>query len=136
MRCDDYRDRLTARLDGELSEHDTRAMDAHADACDACRALRDDHRLQRERWRTAWRETAPAGLRQELLAAAPPAPDRRRTAVRWLPWAAAAALVLMLLPRLRHPAPERPAPFSEPCNLVVEEAVGAERTLVLPGRLL
>lgn len=137
MRCEDYRDGLTARLDGELSETETRAMDAHADACDACRALRDERRTQRERWRAAWRDTAPTDLRHELLAAAPPAPIRRRNAaVRWLPWAAAAGLVVVLLPRLRSDAPERPAPFREPCNLVVEEAVGPERTLVLPGGLL
>lgn len=135
MRCEDFRDRLTARLDGELGEHDSRAMDAHADACDACRALRDDRRTERERWRAAWRETAPADLRHGLLAAAPAAP--RRSAPSWLPWAAAAAvLAALVLPRLRPDPPAQAAPFSAPCNLVVEEAVGADRTLVLSGRLL
>lgn len=119
-----------------LSELEGLRYEEIADACDACRALRDDRRTERERWRAAWRETAPADLRHELLAAAPPAPSRRRNAARWLPWAAAAVLALVLLPRLRPDATERAAPFREPCNLVVEEAVGPERTLALPGGLL
>lgn len=136
MRCEEYRELLTLRMDDALSADQTRDHDEHAAACAACRALRDDRRNERDRWRTAWAEEAPADLRRKILAAEAPAGRKVVPLRRWLPWAAAAALMLMIAPPWRPDEPPRPEPFSEPCNLVHEEALGDDRILVLPGRLL
>ena len=66
MTCPQFDQQLAAYLAGELSEHDARALEAHASACDAC-----EHRLEAATTVTAWSfaPPVPPGLRDDTLRA-------------------------------------------------------------------
>jgi len=103
MRCEDLRDKLIAYVDGELSETQTEACDGHLAACDACADLVAERRNERDRWRTALRDDAPADLRQEILAGRAPRKtlrfERKHTGRKsmWPVWAAAAVLAVIVI---------------------------------------
>ena len=89
---------MDARIDGELTPEEAREIDAHLDACAACRAERD----------------AGAALKQTLgRLKLPPAPRRitmadLQPARRWRWTAAAAAVIVVALVLLSLPAPIPP----------------------------
>lgn len=77
--CEDYREALSARLDGEDDPAERGAVDAHLAGCPACRAWSDAAALV-----TRLARTGPVGreieIRDEVLDAAP-GPGRARTAI-------------------------------------------------------
>lgn len=96
MRCEDARELLTARVDGELDGGQADVLAAHLDECAACRA----EAALRSRERTAWRDAlagdrAPDDLRRQILAG--PAPVALPVLLRPLAWAAAAVLAVLLV---------------------------------------
>jgi len=96
MRCEDARELLTARADGELDGVQADALAAHLDGCAACRA----EAALRSRERAAWRDAlagdrAPDDLRRRILAG--PAPVALPVLLRPLAWAAAAVLAVLLV---------------------------------------
>ncbi len=103
MRCEDLRDKLIAYVDGELPESETEACDGHIAECDPCADLVAKRRNERDRWRTALRDDAPADLRQEILAGRAPRKtlrfDRKHTGRKsmWPAWAAAAVLAVIVI---------------------------------------
>lgn len=103
MRCEDLHDQLIAYLDGELPEDTAAACEAHLAVCETCAAEIAARQQERDRWRDALRESAPADLRHEILAGRAPRRTisfERRHAGRksmWTAWAAAAVLALIVL---------------------------------------
>ncbi|MDO9693150.1 MAG: zf-HC2 domain-containing protein [Candidatus Latescibacteria bacterium] len=96
MRCEDARELLTARVDGELDGVQADALATHLDGCAACRA----ESARRTRERSAWREAlagdhTPDDLRRRVLAA--PVPVALPLLLRPLAWAAAAVLAVLLI---------------------------------------
>jgi hypothetical protein len=110
MECADARILLSQALDGALPPHSAAALDRHLEDCAACRsfraALTEQDQLLREAWPAV---AAPAGFAARVSAALPPrpspaaapaAPARSPTGLRWLlprPALAAAGLALLLL---------------------------------------
>ena len=151
MRCEDLRDKLTAYLDGELPETETEACDTHLAACETCANLVARRRNERDRWRTALREDAPAGLRQEILDVRSPRKtirfERKHSGRRsmWTAWAAAAVLAVIVFGQVisRMDGSRRPDAdmdvFTRPgaVALVVDgEALGAFTELEEDGLIL
>ncbi len=130
MRCEELHNLLTAWVDGEIGDEQAGLLTAHTEQCADCLALVEDRREEQKQWRATWQTQAPDGLRRKITA------KPRRSIPIWIPWAAAAALVLMLSPWLRTGDDPVTEAFAKPCNLITQEAVGADRILVLPGRLL
>ncbi|MBC8423715.1 zf-HC2 domain-containing protein [bacterium] len=156
MRCEDLRDKLSAYLDGELSGDEAGACEGHLAACGTCATLVAERRYERERWRAALHEVAPAALRRDILAGRAPRKSLRiphrqygRKSM-WTAWAAAAVLAVIVLGQVisRMDGSRRPDAgpdaFTRPgaVALVVEgEALGAfteleEDGLVLEGGFL
>ncbi len=154
MRCEELRDKLTVYLDGELSADETEACETHLAACEDCAGLAAARRHERDRWRAALREDAPADLRREILAGRSPRKTlhftRRHAGHKsmWTAWAAAAVLAVIVLGQVvsRLDGPRRPDAdaFARPgaVALVVDgEPLGAfeeleEGGLVLEGGFL
>ncbi|MEZ4387052.1 MAG: zf-HC2 domain-containing protein [Candidatus Krumholzibacteriia bacterium] len=134
MLCRDLAADLERWLDGELTADRADAYRRHVATCADCRARVDRRRQERQRWRAALSEPAPADLRQAVLAARPAA----RRLPRWPLLAAAAALLALLVtPRLLVEPSRAEAPFSRPCDLQhLDAGAGDQTTLVLPGGLL
>jgi len=108
MICGEFFARLHPYVDGELPVAETAAADAHCAECGRCAALVRRERELRQLLRLQPRETASPELRARVVARVHR--EGRRTALRtWLlapGLAAAAALVVMaLLPVVRQPAP-------------------------------
>src|SRR3990172_12517797 len=108
MICGEFFARLHPYVDGELPVAETAAADAHCAECGRCAALVRRERELRQLLRLQPRETASPELRARVVARVHR--EGRRTALRtWLlapGLAAAAALVVMaLLPVGRQPAP-------------------------------
>lgn len=82
MECDDVREALSARLDGEPTGHPDEAVDGHLQGCGACTAWSDElvtlHRMVRIREAEAVPDLSAA----IVDAYAPAAGDRRRAAAR------------------------------------------------------
>ncbi len=151
MRCEDLRDKLSAYLDGELPGNETGACDGHLAKCETCADLVARHRDERERWRTALHEPAPADLRRDVLAGRPARETirfpRRHFGRKsmWTAWAAAAVLAIIVLGQVisRLDGPRRPVAgpdaFTRPgaVALVVDgETVGAFSELEEDGMVL
>lgn len=99
--CEDIRELLSARIDGELSDAESRKLDEHLDACPACRQeLAEMERI----WRSLdvlSEVKVPAGLADRTLARVL-SPERHPAATsrrfRWAyPVATAAAILAVLL---------------------------------------
>lgn len=86
MRCEDCRDAISARLDGEEQPGEAAAVDAHLEGCADCVRFTDRaaHVTRLTRTRTA--EPDP-DLVAAVVAAAPPPPPRRDGAVAAARWA-------------------------------------------------
>lgn len=156
MRCDDLRDELIAYVDGELPEDTTAACEAHLAQCEACADRVAARLAERDRWRTALRDDAPADLRREILAGRPPRRtirfERKHTGRKsmWPVWAAAAVLAVIVLGQVvgrldvDDDAERGPEIFSRPgavAYVVDGEVIGAfteleEGGLVLDGGFL
>lgn len=100
-RCAGIRRCVDAYLDGEFADHERGELDAHIATCEACRAVvRDQADWRAEFKRAAPREAVPAELmariRGQIDAESHPELSWRKWAVRVLPLAAAAGLVLSL----------------------------------------
>lgn len=87
MRCDQAREALSARLDGELPQLDDPALDAHLDTCPACQthagALAGLHRSLRVRAA----EPVPDLTRQIMAATADGLPSTRGRVTPGIEWA-------------------------------------------------
>lgn len=81
MRCEQWREILSAQLDGEETPEEWTAADRHLDSCGDCRAWLDAAAGVTRRARTQV-VTAVPDLTEAILAAAP-APTRRRPATAW-----------------------------------------------------
>jgi len=95
MECKNAQNMLEAYLDGELDRDAARALEAHVDACAACReALSGLDELRRALRAGGLRHIAPAALRERIaLAAAAQRPAHRRApGSAWLRYAAACLL--------------------------------------------
>ena len=154
MRCEDLRDKLIAYVDGELPETETEVCDGHLAECDSCANLVAERRNERDRWRTALREDAPADLRQEILAGQAPHKtirfERKHHGRKsmWPAWAAAAVLAVIVIGqvvmRLDEPDRDPGDAFASPgavAFMVDGEVIGAfteleEEGLVLDGGFL
>ncbi|HEV8296890.1 MAG TPA: zf-HC2 domain-containing protein [Acidimicrobiales bacterium] len=94
MDCTQWRELLSARLDGEVTDLETLAVDQHLTGCAACRQF-DQHlaRLARE---TRLRPAEPVpDLTGEILRAVVPRQRSFRESARWLlAWVAGCQLVL------------------------------------------
>lgn len=104
MTCEQALEALSARLDGELTEEESGALEAHLAACPSCRALAQELARLSLDVGQAWEEP-PEGFRGRVLARAAEEPRRavpRHGAWRrWAGLAAAAALAAVVtLPRL------------------------------------
>ncbi len=109
MNCTEFRVHLHPYVDGEFGAGETAAADAHVAECPACRSRVTREREFRQLLRRQPRESAPPEFRARILA------EVRRSARRAVlrPWliapaaaiAAAALLVLSLLPVMRPGAP-------------------------------
>ena len=84
MRCEQIREALSARLDGEAAEPDDAAVDAHLDTCPACAAWSQELTVLHRMVRVREAEAVP-DLTAAILAAAPGAPARRRAVARTEP---------------------------------------------------
>jgi len=91
--CHRVRTMIDAALDGELGAIDSLWFESHLTTCDTCRALSSERQALVRRVADATRFTAPAALRDRIIAALPPEP-RRRVRQPWLTiggWSASAA---------------------------------------------
>jgi hypothetical protein len=90
MNCNEFRDSIAERLDGELSAPRTQEFDAHEHACSACRAAAAEWRQLANTLRAAWPSVDPPPHRVFL----PP-----KTSGSWLDatgrWCSYASLALV-----------------------------------------
>jgi mycothiol system anti-sigma-R factor len=101
LRCAGVQRFVDAYLDGEFADSDRAELEAHLGTCDSCR-----HKVSMQReWKAAIkaaapREEAPAALRNKVQRAidreARPLPPLRKWAVRVMPIAAAAGLLISM----------------------------------------
>jgi len=100
MRCDQSRDLLSARLDGEATPDEVAVLDRHLASCPACsdfaRSLGRIDRLTR----LVPAEPVPDLTAAVMAATAPPVHDPRREAARWSLAVVALAQLLVALPSL------------------------------------
>jgi predicted anti-sigma-YlaC factor YlaD len=115
--CNDYRDLIHARLDGELPGGRAADLDAHLDACASCRELADDLAAVASGLRALPEHPLPPAVLQEVF-------DRtvrrrrvilfpRLTQLPWKGWAAgtlAAAVLIALVFYPRYSATRGPSP--------------------------
>jgi anti-sigma factor RsiW len=103
MNCSDFSDAIAELVDGALDPARQRALERHAEGCEACRALVADLRSIQAAAFTLDRIELPPHVWADVRAAvdAEPAPTARgrvlawpRTRTAWAAWAAAAALVI------------------------------------------
>ena len=98
--CEDIRELLSARIDGELSDAESRTLDEHLDACPACRQeLAETERVWR-RLDVLGDVKVPAGLADRTLARVLSAERHPATPFRRFRWAyrlATAAAILLVL---------------------------------------
>jgi predicted anti-sigma-YlaC factor YlaD len=100
MRCDQSRDLLSARLDGEASDDELAVLDRHLASCPACATFADELVTVDRVTRLTPAEPVP-DLTTAVMASAAVAPkDPRREAVRWSLVVVAAAQLLLALPSL------------------------------------
>src|SRR5256885_1129118 len=95
MRCDEYKDRLDAYIDGELPAQEMSAVEAHLRTCELCAAdVRLQNRLKHE-VRVAGKTYAPSlDFRRRVEAAI--APPKKTSRFRlWAPSMAIAAVLLI-----------------------------------------
>ncbi len=95
MDCTDIKNRLDDWLDGELTEAQAAALEAHADDCPACRVRLDQARDLRERLRCLPAPEPDAGFFDRALAEAIEQNTRRRH-WRWFGVGGALAATLVL----------------------------------------
>jgi predicted anti-sigma-YlaC factor YlaD len=99
MRCDQSRDLLSARLDGEVTTDEVALLDRHLASCPDCTTFADDvHALDRLTRLTP--ADAVPDLTAAVMAAHDPVRDPRRQAARWSLVVVAAAQLLVALPSL------------------------------------
>jgi predicted anti-sigma-YlaC factor YlaD len=97
MRCDQCRDLLSARLDGEATSDELALLDRHLASCPGCRALAARFDAVDRTTRLTPAEPVP-DLTAAILAAH--APNPRREAARWSLVVVATAQLLLALPSL------------------------------------
>lgn len=96
MRCDRVIEELSAYLDGELNAAEMAEVRAHLDGCAQCRADLDSLRQAAEGVKALPRATAPADLRDKVMARLEEEPARERSHWRhWRTWWGAAAAVVI-----------------------------------------
>jgi len=106
MDCDDLREAISARLDGEDPGVDDGALDAHLTACGTCRAWADGAATLHRLVRVQAADPVP-DLTDAILARATGAPDPRPAAARPRPVSSARwALVAVALTQLVLAAPD------------------------------
>lgn len=76
MRCESWREILSAQLDGEETAEERGAVQAHLDGCADCRAWHEVAAMVTRRARTRVVSAVP-DLTESILAAVPPSPRRR-----------------------------------------------------------
>ncbi len=119
MDCRTFRDRLTAYVDGELTDAEAREMDEHADACDGCGQEREAVRHETALLEDAYtHHEAPADLHLNVMRAIDAAdelpvstPERPRS--RWtaaIPALAAAAVLVACIGAWVALGPKRAQP--------------------------
>lgn len=105
MRCEQIREALSARLDGEAAEPEDAVLDAHLDTCVSCAAWSQDLTVLHRMVRVREAEAVP-DLTAAILAAAPGAPTPRRAVARTEPVSVARwALFVVALSQLVLAAP-------------------------------
>jgi predicted anti-sigma-YlaC factor YlaD len=105
MRCEQIREALSARLDGEAAEPEDAFLDAHLDTCPSCAAWSQDLTVLHRMVRVREAEAVP-DLTTAILAAAPGAPTPRRAVARTEPVSVARwALFVVALSQLVLAAP-------------------------------
>jgi predicted anti-sigma-YlaC factor YlaD len=135
MRCDQSRDLLSARLDGEATADELAVLDRHLARCPACThfaaSLADVDRLTR-----LTSADAVPDLTGAVLAVHPPAPaDPRRDAARWGLVVVAVAQILIAVPSLfRSTASDGVHTTRELASWSVALAVGLLVAAWQPGR--
>src|SRR5690242_2752575 len=97
MRCDQSRDLLSARLDGEATSDELAVLDRHLASCPACRDLAVGLEAVDRMTRLSPAEPVP-DLTASILAAH--AHNPRREAARWSLVVVATAQLLLALPSL------------------------------------
>lgn len=108
MNCLELDSRLHPYVDGELSVDEMAAADAHVAACPACTTLVTNERAFRRLLRAQPREAAPDELRARIVHAVRREARKPLRRAAWLTMpalAAAAALVIAVLPVWRQPPP-------------------------------
>ena len=100
MRCDQSRDLLSARLDGEASDDELAVLDRHLASCPACATFADELVGVDRLTRLTPAEPVPDLTAAVMAANATAAEDPRRQAVRWSLVVVAAAQLLRALPSL------------------------------------
>ena len=97
MRCDQSRDLLSARLDGEATDDEVAVLERHLASCPSCSAFASDLATVDRLTRLTPAEPVP-DLTASILAAH--APNPRREAARWSLVVVATAQLLLALPSL------------------------------------
>ena len=155
MDCRDWKERISAKVDGELLPEEVRQVDAHLEECAECRAL--EQKMRAVGIGVARTEgVVPADFREKLFARmeAEELLPRRRSlfvfSLRWaaVPIAAAAALALFLLSpaekgkhavsrQAQGPAPTvaQPAPATGPGEPVSPAGSVGPQTAAAPKEL-
>lgn len=89
--CEQYMEKISAFMDGELSDRERLDVMEHLALCPACKDYFEDQLVIREAL-AAGEETAPAGFAQAVMARVEKTEQaKRRAAARWRGWMAAAA---------------------------------------------
>ncbi len=100
MRCDQSRDLVSARLDGEATADELGALDRHLASCPACRDFASaSSRLDRAT-RLTPADAVPDLTAAVMAAAPPPAVGAQREVARWSLAIVATAQLLLALPAL------------------------------------
>jgi predicted anti-sigma-YlaC factor YlaD len=100
MRCDQSRDLLSARLDGEATADELAVLDRHLASCAACTTFAGSLAGVDRLTRLAPAEPVPDLTAAVMAASAPAAADPRREAARWSLAIVALAQLLVALPSL------------------------------------
>ncbi len=100
--CDEYLELISAAIDGALSPVHQRELDAHLAQCPQCAALMEELKSLHEELAHLPPVEPPADLTQRITAAVSadnviPMAPLKKAAFRWKPWAAAAAVLAVVL---------------------------------------
>lgn len=129
--CEQYAEKISAFMDGELSEKERLEVMEHLAVCPACKDYFEDQLAIREAIREA-EDTAPAGFTQRVMDAVSATPQqKKKTAHRWQSWAAAAACCALALLGVYGGSmkkPDAPAAMNYALEQKQSEAVTAEST--------